>query len=93
MWAAGGTWERVFTALMARADADQDLNRAVPVDATILRAHQRPAGARTQGAPADARGRPGPRPVPPHIGRLLPGRTAYRRQLPPGPMGDPHASP
>ncbi|MGW9176155.1 IS5/IS1182 family transposase, partial [Streptomyces decoyicus] len=50
MRAAGGTWERVFTALMARDDADQDLNRAVSVDAAILRAHQRTAGARTQGA-------------------------------------------
>jgi hypothetical protein len=25
MWAADGTWERVFTTLMAQADADEDL--------------------------------------------------------------------
>ncbi|WP_019065116.1 hypothetical protein [Streptomyces prunicolor] len=36
MWAVGGTWERVFTALMAQADADEDLNRAVSVDSTIV---------------------------------------------------------
>jgi transposase len=29
MWAVDGTWERVFTALMAQADADEDLNWAV----------------------------------------------------------------
>ncbi|MFE3251064.1 IS5 family transposase [Streptomyces sp. NPDC059209] len=49
MWAVGGTWERVFTALMAQADADEDLNRAVSVDSTIVRAHQHAAGARKKG--------------------------------------------
>ncbi|MET9819919.1 MULTISPECIES: hypothetical protein [unclassified Streptomyces] len=29
MWALDGTWERVFIALMAQADADEDLNWAV----------------------------------------------------------------
>jgi transposase len=29
MWAVDGTWERVFTALMAPADADEDLDWAV----------------------------------------------------------------
>ncbi|WP_430381928.1 IS5 family transposase [Streptomyces bauhiniae] len=29
MWAVDGTWERVFTALVAQADADEDLNWAV----------------------------------------------------------------
>ncbi|MFE2136820.1 IS5 family transposase [Streptomyces sp. NPDC059466] len=46
MWAVDGTWERVFTTLMAQADADEDLNWAVSVDATIVRAHQHAAGAR-----------------------------------------------
>ncbi|MEV5433235.1 transposase [Streptomyces sp. NPDC052701] len=32
MWAVDGTWERVSAALVARADADEDLSRAVPVD-------------------------------------------------------------
>nr|WP_251982689.1 IS5 family transposase [Streptomyces violaceusniger] len=52
MWAIDGTWERVFTALTAQADADEDLNRAVSVDSTIVRAHQHAAGARNKGAPA-----------------------------------------
>ncbi len=49
MWAVDGTWERVFTALMAQADADEDLDRAVSVDSTIVRAHQHAAGARKRG--------------------------------------------
>ncbi|WP_351233203.1 IS5 family transposase [Streptomyces sp. NPDC002133] len=49
MWAVDGTWERVFTALMAQADADKDLNWAVSVDTTIVRAHQHAAGARKKG--------------------------------------------
>jgi hypothetical protein len=44
-----GTWERVFTALMARADADDDLNWAVSVDSAIVRAHQHAAAARKKG--------------------------------------------
>ncbi len=46
MWAVDGTWERVFTALVAQADADGDLGRAVSVDSTIVRARQHAAGAR-----------------------------------------------
>ncbi|MFF4999646.1 IS5 family transposase [Streptomyces sp. NPDC000656] len=56
MWAVDGTWERVFTALMAQADADEDLNWVVSVDSTIVRAHQHAAGARKKGAPADEPG-------------------------------------
>ncbi|MER7214095.1 IS5 family transposase [Streptomyces eurythermus] len=52
MWAVDGTWERVFTTLMAQADADEDLGWAVSVDSTIVRAHQHAAGARKKGAPA-----------------------------------------
>ncbi|MGI5397165.1 IS5 family transposase [Streptomyces sp. CA-251251] len=52
MWAVDGTWERVFTALVAQADADEDLSWAVSVDSTIVRAHQHAAGARKKGAPA-----------------------------------------
>lgn len=52
MWAVDGTWERVFTALVAQADADEDLSWTVSVDSTIVRAHQHAAGAR-KGAPAD----------------------------------------
>ncbi|MFC9261304.1 IS5 family transposase [Streptomyces hydrogenans] len=51
-WAADGTWEKVFTALLARADAEGDLDWIVSVDSTIVRAHQHAAGARQKGAPA-----------------------------------------
>ncbi|WP_373303848.1 IS5 family transposase [Streptomyces cavourensis] len=48
-WAADGTWEKVFTALLARADAEGDLDWIVSVDSTIVRAHQHAAGARQKG--------------------------------------------
>ncbi|WTP70456.1 IS5 family transposase (plasmid) [[Kitasatospora] papulosa] len=56
MWAIDGTWERVFIALMAQADAEEDLDWAVSVDSTIVRAHQHAAGARKKGAPAGESG-------------------------------------
>ncbi len=56
MWAVDGTWERVFTALVAQADADEDLGWAVSVDSTIVRARQHAAGARRKGPTA---GEPG----------------------------------
>ncbi|MEV8597189.1 IS5 family transposase [Streptomyces sp. NPDC052012] len=53
MWAVDGTWERVFTALVAQADAEEDVSWAVSVDSTVVRAHQHAAGARKKkGAPA-----------------------------------------
>ncbi|KOV28227.1 transposase [Streptomyces sp. XY431] len=48
-WAIDGTWERVFTALLAQADAEGDLDWVVAVDSTIVRAHQNAAGARQKG--------------------------------------------
>jgi transposase len=48
-WAIDGTWERVFTALLAQADADGDLDWVVTVDSTIVRVHQNGAGARKKG--------------------------------------------
>ncbi|MFD9323386.1 IS5 family transposase [Streptomyces sp. NPDC060053] len=48
-WAIDGTWERVFTALLAQADAEGDLDWVVSVDPTIVRAHQNAAGARKRG--------------------------------------------
>ncbi len=47
--AIDGTWERVFTALLARVDADEDLEWVVAVDSTIVRAHQHAAGACKKG--------------------------------------------
>ncbi|MET9099257.1 IS5 family transposase [Streptomyces antibioticus] len=51
-WAADGTWEKVFTTLLAQADTEGDLDWVVAVDSTIVRAHQHPARARHKGAPA-----------------------------------------
>lgn len=48
-WAIDGTWERVFTSLLAQADAEGDLDWVVSVDSTIVRAHQNAAGARQKG--------------------------------------------
>ncbi|KPI22842.1 putative transposase IS4/IS5 family [Actinobacteria bacterium OV320] len=48
-WAIDGTWEKVFSALLARADADGDLDWVVSVDSTVVRAHQHAAGARQKG--------------------------------------------
>lgn len=50
-----GTWERVFTALVAQADADEDVSWAVSVDSTIVRAHQHAAGARKKGPRPESR--------------------------------------
>lgn len=44
-----GTWERVFTALLAQADAEGDLDRVVAVDSTIVRADQHASGAHPNG--------------------------------------------
>lgn len=48
--ATDGTWEMVFTALLAQADAEGDLDWVVEVDSTVVRAHQHAAGARQKGA-------------------------------------------
>lgn len=74
-----GRWERV-TALMAQADADEDLNWAVSVDSTIVRAHQHAAAAGETG-PGRRAGRSRHRPVPPRTDHEHSPRT--RRELPP----------
>lgn len=43
-WVIDGTWERVFTALLAQADAEDDVDWIVAVDSTIVRVHQHAAG-------------------------------------------------
>lgn len=49
VWATDGTWGRVFTALLAQADAGGDLEWVVSVDSTIGRAHWHAAGACQKG--------------------------------------------
>lgn len=48
-WVIDGTWERVFTALLAQADAEDDVDWIVAVDSTIVRVHQHAAGPRKRG--------------------------------------------
>ena len=52
-WAADGTWERILAAVLATADAEDDIDWSVSVDSTIVRAHQHAAGAHKQGAPTE----------------------------------------
>ncbi|XMN11313.1 IS5 family transposase [Streptomyces griseobrunneus] len=50
-WAVEGTWERIFRAVLAAADAGDDIGLTVSVDSTVCRAHQHAAGARKRGRP------------------------------------------
>ncbi|WP_412079583.1 IS5 family transposase (plasmid) [Streptomyces xanthophaeus] len=50
-WAVDGTWERILAALLAAADAGDDVGWTVSVDSTVCRAHQHAAGARKRGYP------------------------------------------
>ncbi|WTV94195.1 IS5 family transposase [Streptomyces jietaisiensis] len=57
-WAVDGTWEMILAAVLAAADAEDDLDGTVSVDSTVVRAHQHAAGAlkrgwSAQGEPAD----------------------------------------
>ncbi|MGW7071827.1 transposase [Streptomyces sp. NPDC054855] len=45
-WAAYSTCEKAFTTSLAQADTDGDLDWVVAVDSTVVRVHQRVAGAR-----------------------------------------------
>ncbi|MFJ8449049.1 IS5 family transposase [[Kitasatospora] papulosa] len=51
-WALDGTWEMILTALLAAADADDDIDWTVSLDSTVIRAHQHAAGARKRGRPS-----------------------------------------
>ncbi|MFC9286719.1 transposase [Streptomyces sp. NPDC057052] len=72
-WATDGTREKAFTALLARADTEGDLDRVVAADSTIVRAHQHAAGARRRGPGRSPRRR-----------RLHPVGKVIRKK-PPGP--------
>lgn len=45
-WAVDGTWARTLAAVLASADADDDIVRTVSSDSTVARAHRHVAGAR-----------------------------------------------
>lgn len=53
-WALDGTWERILAAVLAAADADDDLAWTVSVDSTVVRAHQHACGASKKGLPTPA---------------------------------------
>ncbi|MFE0516900.1 IS5 family transposase [Streptomyces sp. NPDC058794] len=48
-WAMDGTWARILAAILASADADDDVEWTVSVDSTVCRAHQHAAGAVKRG--------------------------------------------
>ncbi|MFI9761234.1 hypothetical protein ACIHFB_25255 [Streptomyces sp. NPDC051963] len=73
MWAVDGTRDRVFTALMAQADTDEDLEWADSVDSTIVRARQQATEAE-KGGPGRRTRRPCP-----------PARDRHDRHAPPNP--------
>jgi transposase len=45
MWELDGTWERLFTAILAEAEAAGVIEWVASVDSTVARAHQHAAGA------------------------------------------------
>ncbi|MFD6742376.1 IS5 family transposase [Streptomyces anthocyanicus] len=49
-WAVDGTWEKILSAVLAAADAVDDIGWMVSVDSTVVRAHQHSAGASKKGA-------------------------------------------
>ncbi|MFJ9342829.1 transposase [Streptomyces sp. NPDC101733] len=49
-WQRDGTWQRIVTALQARADARELIIWDFNVDSTVCRAHQHASGARKKGA-------------------------------------------
>ncbi|MFE0256191.1 IS5 family transposase [Streptomyces sp. NPDC059010] len=53
-WAIDGTWEMILAAVLAAADADDDIDWTVSVDSTVVRAHQHAAGALKKGRPTPA---------------------------------------
>ena len=54
-WALDGTWDRVVTALLARADAAGLIDWDAAVDSTINRAHQHATNTtRTTGGPVES---------------------------------------
>lgn len=52
-WAVDGTWEKILAAVLAAADAVDDIGWTVSVDSTVVRAHQHAAGALKRGLKAE----------------------------------------
>lgn len=60
MWELDGTWEALFTAILAEAEAAGAIEWVASVDSTVARAHQHAAGAQKGAAPS-SRQVPSPR--------------------------------
>ncbi|MFF5369746.1 IS5 family transposase [Streptomyces sp. NPDC013187] len=56
LWSADGTWERLLQQVQAAADAAGEIDWAIAVDSTIVRAHQHAAGARRSAAGSGNKG-------------------------------------
>lgn len=54
LWSADGTWERLLQQVQAESDAVGEIDWAISVDSTVVRAHQHAAGARTAPPPTPA---------------------------------------
>ena len=56
-WKQQGVWDRIYDAVKAHADAAGEMDWELHhVDATVVRAHQHAAGARSQPSAADEKG-------------------------------------
>ncbi len=62
-WRRDGTWDRLLQALQGQADAAGELDWDASLDASVVRAHQHAAGARSQPSQADGKGGSGTRPT------------------------------
>ena len=62
-WRRDGTWDRLLQALQGQADAAGELDWDASLDASVVRAHQHAAGARSQPSQADEKGGAGTRPT------------------------------
>ncbi len=54
-WAVDGTWEKILAAVLAAADAVDDIGWTLSVDSTVVRAHQHAAGALKKGPQGGSR--------------------------------------
>jgi hypothetical protein len=88
-WSADGTWDKIFAAALADADAEGRIDWwMVSVDSTSCLPHQHAAGAGTKPPPYTCpAGLPGPAgPEGPLVPRVSPGRWG-QREAPGGPRG------
>jgi transposase len=73
-WRRDGTWDRLLALVQATADAAGELDWAICIDATVVRAHQHAAGARRNPSKAD-RAAKAAYPTDEALGRSRGGRT------------------